>query len=107
MDDESVNGLWVSTVARTCITLDLTEVSSSSTGKMYAISIAHDTIDLLQVNWNGSSIDFYTIKTFIKWIAADTERRSAKFSGRISDDGEMMTGYMSSAENWQEVFIKN
>lgn len=102
-----VNGLWVSTVARTSITLDLIEVSNSNVGKMYLVSSVHETIDILKVNWNGNNIEFYTTKTFIKWISPEAYRVNAHFSGRVSEDGEMMTGYMSSAENWQEVFIKN
>jgi hypothetical protein len=102
-----VNGLWVSTLARGLITLEIVNGALRVSGKKTSSNYIYESIDIIHVNWNGSNIEFYTIKTYIKWIAPGWELVNTHFNGRVSEDGEMMTGYMSSAENWQEVFIKN
>lgn len=102
-----VNGLWVSTVARTSATLDLTNASATLSGKLYLFDLHYESIDVVQVTWNGNSIEFHSVKTHIKWISPNVQRVYAHFTGRVSEDGESMTGYMCSAENWQEVFIKS
>jgi hypothetical protein len=66
-----------------------------------------ETIDILNVKWTGSRIELHTIKTHVKWIIPLWVRVNIRFTGRVSEDGEMMTGFISSAEYWQEVFIKN
>ena len=101
------NGLWVSTSGGCQITLDILEGASSVNGKLVYIARYNESVDIININWNGVTIDIRTIKTFTKWIAPGWERVNIHFSGRVSEDGEMMTGYISSAENWQEVFIKN
>lgn len=102
-----INGLWVSTSSGCQITLDIIVGHYNTNGKLFYSHHLNESIDIIHVNWNGSNIEFYTIKTYIKWIAPGWELVNTHFNGRVSEDGEMMTGYMSSAENWQEVFIKN
>ena len=102
-----VNGLWVSTSGRGQVTLEIINGTSSVSGKLFNLHRLSESLDIIQVNWNGKNIEFYTIKIFIKWIAPGWDRINFHFTGRVSDDGEKMTGYLSSAENWQEVFIKN
>ncbi len=101
-----VSGIWVSTSGKSQITLDLRDVQSGL-GKAYVNDIMMETIDILNVKWTGSRIEFHTIKTHVKWIIPLWVRVNIKFTGRVNEDGEMMTGFLSSAENWQEVFIKN
>ena len=101
-----VSGLWVSTLGDSQITLDLRE-AQSGLGKAYINNIMMETIDILKVKWTGSKIEFHTTKIHVKWILPFLERVKIRFSGHVSEDGEMMTGFLSSAENWQEVFIKN
>ena len=101
-----VSGLWVSTVCETLITLDLRDAQSGS-GKAYVSDLFMETVDILNVKWNGSTIDFRTTKIHVKWIVPLFKRIKMKFSGRVSEDGETMTGYVASNETWQEVFIKN
>ena len=101
-----VSGLWVSTLGDSQITLDLRE-AQSGLGKAYINNIMMETVDILKVKWTGSKIEFHTTKIHVKWILPILERVKIRFSGHVSEDGEMMTGFLSSAENWQEVFIKN
>jgi hypothetical protein len=101
-----VNGLWVSTSGKSQITLDLRE-AQSGVGKAYVNDLAMETVDILKVNWTGSRIEFHTTKIHVKWILPLWERIKIRFTGHVSEDGEMMTGYVSSAEYWKEVFIKN
>jgi hypothetical protein len=102
-----VNGIWVSTSGGCQITLEISSTGTENMGKASVVQPQFDSIDVIKIKWNGNDIEFYSIKVFIKWIAPDWKRVNVHFSGRVSEDGEMMTGYMSSAENWQEVFIKN
>ena len=101
-----VSGLWVSTLGDCIITLDLREAQSGQ-GKAYINNLIMETVDILSVKWTGSKIEFHTTKIHVKWILPIWERVKIRFIGHVSEDGEMMTGYLSSAENWQEVFIKN
>lgn len=101
-----VCGLWVSTSGECQITLDLRE-AQSGIGKAYVSDIMMETVDLLKVKWTGSRIEFHTTKIHVKWILPIWKRVKIRFTGHVSEDGEMMTGYISSAEYWQEVFIKN
>jgi hypothetical protein len=102
-----VNGLWVSTSGKCQITLDIIDGTKNINGKLIYIDRLCESIDIIKLNWNGISIDFKTVKTFIKWCDPNWERVPIHFTGRVHEDGEMMTGYISSGENWQEVFIKN
>ena len=101
-----VSGLWVSTLGDCIITLDLREAQSGQ-GKAYINNLIMETVDILNVKWTGSKIEFHTTKIHVKWIMPIWERVKIRFTGHVSEDGEMMTGYLSSAEKWQEVFIKN
>lgn len=101
-----VSGLWVSTVGNCQITLDLRE-AQSGIGKAYVNDFMMETVDILKVKWTGSRIEFHTTKIHVKWILPIWKRVKIRFTGYVSEDGEMMTGYISSAEYWQEVFIKN
>ena len=101
-----VSGLWVSTIGNSLITLDLREAQSGN-GKAYINDLIMETVDILSVKWTGSKIEFHTTKIHVKWILPIWERVKIRFTGHVSEDGEMMTGYLSSAEKWQEVFIKN
>jgi RNA polymerase subunit RPABC4/transcription elongation factor Spt4 len=101
-----VNGLWVSTSGMCQITLDLREAGSGM-GKAYVNDLMMETVDILKVKWTGSRIEFHTTKIHVKWILPIWKRIKIRFTGHVSEDGEMMTGYISSAEYWQEVFIKN
>jgi len=102
-----INGLWVSTSGRCQITLDILVGNSNINGKLLYSTHKCEAVDIIQVKWNGGTVELFSIKVFIKWIAPGWERENIHFCGRVSEDGEMMTGYISSAENWQEVFIKN
>ena len=101
-----VNGLWVSTLGDSIITLDLREAQSGQ-GKAYINNLIMETVDILSVKWTGSKIEFHTTKIHVKWMIPLWERVKIRFTGHVSEDGEMMTGFLSSAEKWQEVFIKN
>ena len=102
-----INGLWVSTSGRCQITLDILVGNSNINGKLLYSQHKCEAVDIIQVKWSGDTVELFLIKVFIKWIAPGWERENIHFTGRVSEDGEMMTSYISSAENWQEVFIKN
>lgn len=100
------SGIWVSTTGLEQITLDLRE-ANAGIGKAYVSSILFDSIDILKVKWSDPYLEFRTTKIHVKWIAPFFKRIKMNFSGRVSEDGESITGILSSAETWQEVFIKN
>jgi ribosomal protein L32E len=107
-----VNGIWVLTTGNICITCEINNELTSTSGRLTVEDTSYEFLDIIKVNWDGNLLTFNTDKRYVKWHKSNGILGSVYFNGRVSDDGESMMGYLKSGsvideKSWQVIFIKN
>lgn len=101
-----VDGVWLATSGGYYGLMKLHTDGSRVNGSAYFKTICVERVDTVAGTWDGNSIYIKTVSIKTIWIAPFFYNVPVKYSARVNESGDTMSGYMDSAEYWQEIFIK-
>lgn len=103
---DRASGVWIATSGQISAIMKINTNGSSISGIIHMTGLVSERIDTFKGSWDRNSISIKTVSMRTIWSLPEWCPVPVKYIATVNNNGELMNGYMDSAEYWQEIFIK-